>query len=384
MENLFYTDKIHIVKKNVVNFLKAELEPIKNDLNNTNKIAIALLKKLGKQGLIGPLIPQKYGGTELGNVAHCMITEEISKINAVISVSRTPCILMGYLLNKFSNEQQKEKFLKKVVMGDKICSICVTEEMAGSNVADIKTRAEKRGNSYLLNGSKKFITNAGLSDYYFIWAISNQNVNPRQGMSVFLVEKDEPGLNIENPYNLMGINGIYNGNLELKNVEVSEENLIGMEGNAFNDLMNVFNIERLTLSSECNGIALAALEESKTYAKTRIQFNKPIASFQLTKIKIAEMATKLQAARLLTYSAAKLLDMKLKVTKEASMAKAFSSKTAMEIASEAVQIHGGNGYTDMYPVEKYMRDARFFMIGGGTTEIQNLIIAREELKSNLK
>jgi len=301
MENLFYTDKIHNVKKNVVNFLKAELEPIKNDLNNTNKIAIALLKKLGKQGLIGPLIPQKYGGTELGNVAHCMITEEISKINAAISVSRTPCILMGYLLNKFSNEQQKEKFLKKVVMGDKICSICVTEEMAGSNVADIKTTAEKRGNSYLLNGSKKFITNAGLSDYYFIWAISNQNMNPRQGMSVFLVEKDEPGLNIENPYNLMGINGIYNGNLELKNVEVSEENLIGMEGNAFNDLMNVFNIERLTLSSECNGIALAALEDSKTYAKTRIQFNKPIASFQLTKVKIAEMATKLQAARLLTY-----------------------------------------------------------------------------------
>jgi len=381
MENLFYTDKIHNVKKNVVNFLKAELEPIKNDLNNTNKIAIALLKKLGKQGLIGPLIPQKYGGTELGNVAHCMITEEISKINAAISVSRTPCILMGYLLNKFSNEQQKEKFLKKVVMGDKICSICVTEEMAGSNVADIKTTAEKRGNSYLLNGSKKFITNAGLSDYYFIWAISNQNMNPRQGMSVFLVEKDEPGLNIENPYNLMGINGIYNGNLELKNVEVSEENLIGMEGNAFNDLMNVFNIERLTLSSECNGIALAALEDSKTYAKTRIQFNKPIASFQLTKVKIAEMATKLQAARLLTYSAAKLLDMKLKVTKEASMAKAYSSKTALEITSEAVQIHGGNGYTDNYPVERYMRDAKFFMIGGGTTEIQNLIIAREELKS---
>jgi alkylation response protein AidB-like acyl-CoA dehydrogenase len=384
MENLFYTEKIHVVKKKVLSFLKTELEPIKNDLNNANKISIALLKKLGKQGLIGPLIPQKYGGTELGNVAHCMITEEISKINVAISVSRTPCILMGYLLNKFGNEQQKEKFLKKVSIGDKICSICVTEEMAGSNVADIRTTAEKRGNSYLLNGSKKFITNAGLSDYYFIWAVSNQNVNPRAGMSVFLVEKDEPGLMIENPYNLMGINGIYNGTLELENVEVPEENLIGMEGNAYNDLMDVFNIERLTLSSECNGIALAALEESKAYAKSRIQFNKPIASFQLTKVKIAEMATKLQAARLLTYSAAKLLDMKLKITKEASMAKAFSSKTAMEIASEAVQIHGGNGYTDMYPVEKYMRDARFFMIGGGTTEIQNLIIAREELKSNLK
>ncbi|MHA1457650.1 MAG: acyl-CoA dehydrogenase family protein, partial [Promethearchaeota archaeon] len=193
---------------------------------------------------------------QLGIIAHCMITEEISKINVAVSVSRTPCILMGYLLNKFSNEYQKEKYLKQVATGDKICSICVTEEMAGSNVAGIKTTAEKKGNSYVLNGSKRFITNAGLSDYYFIWAISNKTVNPRGGMSVFLVEKDTPGLSNENPYNLMGINGIYNGNLELKNVEVPEENLIGMEGNGFNDLMEVFNIERLTLSSESNGIAL--------------------------------------------------------------------------------------------------------------------------------
>lgn len=384
MENLFFTDKVHTTKKNVINFLQKELEPIKNDINQANKIPIALIKKMGTQGLFGPLIPQKYGGTELGIIAHCMITEEISKINVAISVSRTPCILMGYLLNKFSNERQKEKYLKQVATGDKISSICVTEEMAGSNVADIKSIAEKKGNSYVLNGSKRFITNAGLSDYYFIWAISNQNVNPRRGMSVFLVEKDRPGLSIENPYNLMGLNGIYNGNLELKNVEVPKENLIGMEGNGFNDLMDVFNIERLTLSSECNGIALAALEESKNYAKKRFQFNKPIASFQIIKLKIAEMATKLQAARLLTYSAAKLSEMNVNFTKEASMAKAYSSKTALEITSEAVQIHGGNGYTDNYPVERYMRDAKFFMIGGGTTEIQNLIIAREELKNSLK
>ncbi|MHA1749477.1 MAG: acyl-CoA dehydrogenase family protein [Promethearchaeota archaeon] len=384
MENLFFTDKVHVAKKNVVSFLQKELEPIKNDINQANKIPIALLKSLGKHGFFGPLIPQKYRGTQLGIIAHCMITEEISKINVAVSVSRTPCILMGYLLNKFSNEYQKEKYLKQVATGDKICSICVTEEMAGSNVAGIKTTAEKKGNSYVLNGSKRFITNAGLSDYYFIWAISNKTVNPRGGMSVFLVEKDTPGLSNENPYNLMGINGIYNGNLELKNVEVPEENLIGMEGNGFNDLMEVFNIERLTLSSESNGIALAAFKESKNYAKTRIQFDKPIASFQLIKLKIAEMATKLQAARLLTYSAAKLLEMKINVTKEASMAKAYSSKTAFEITSEAVQIHGGNGYTDKHSVERYMRDAKFFMIGGGTTEIQNLIIAREELKNSKK
>jgi len=384
MENIFFTDKVQATKRIVKNFLQKELEPIKNEINEKNKIPIALFKKMGIQGLIGPLIPQKYGGTGLGNIAHCMITEEISKINVAVSVSRTPCILMGYLLNKFSNELQKEKYLAQVVNGDKICSICVTEEFAGSNVADIKTIAKKNGNSYILNGSKRFITNAGLSDYYFVWAISDQNVNPRSGLSVFLVEKDTPGLSIENPYNLMGINGIYNGNLELKNIEVPKENLIGVEGNGFNDLMEVFNIERLTLSSECNGIGLAALEESKNYSKNRVQFNKPIASFQLIKLKIAEMATKLQAARLLTYSAAKLLEMGLNVTKEASMAKAYSSKTALRITSEAVQIHGGNGYTDKYPVERYMRDAKFFMIGGGTTEIQNLIIAREELKNTIK
>jgi len=311
MENIFFTDKVHAVKKNIISFLQIELEPIKNDINQNNKIPLTLMKKMGEQGFFGPLIPQKYRGTELGIIAHCMITEEISKINVAVSVSRTPCILMGYLLNKFSNKYQKEKYLKQVATGDKICSICVTEEAAGSNVANIKTTAEKKGNSYALNGSKRFITNAGLSDYYFIWAVSNQNVNPRGGMSVFLVEKDTPGLSIENPYNLMGINGIYNGNLELENVEVPEENLIGIEGNGFNDLMEVFNIERLTLSSESNGIALATLEESKNYAKKRIQFDKPIASFQLIKLKIAEMATKLQAARLLTYSAAKLLEMKI-------------------------------------------------------------------------
>jgi alkylation response protein AidB-like acyl-CoA dehydrogenase len=309
-----------------------------------------------------------------------MITEEISKINVAISVTRTPCILNGYLLYRYGNDFQKEKFLKRVATGEKLCSICVTEEEAGSNVAGIKTSASKVGQNYVLNGSKKFITNAGIADYYFVWCITSKNVNPRNGMSVFLVEKDTPGLNIENPYELMGINGLYNGTIRLENVEVPEHNLIGEEGMGFQSLMNTFNIERITLSCECNGLSMAALEDSKRYAKNRIQFNKPISTFQLIKLKLAEMATKLQAARLLTYSAAKLAEMNKNIIKEASMAKVFSSKAAVEITSEAVQIHGGIGYTDVYSVERYMRDAKFFMIGGGTSEIQNLVIAREELK----
>ena len=380
MNELFFTEKHYALREDVRKFLLTELEPMKNEINQNKKIPLSLMKEIGKKGLMGPLIPKRYNGSELGMIAHCMITEEISKINVAASVTRTPCILDGYLLNKFGNEDQKENYLKKIATGEKICSICVTEEGAGSNVAGIKTVAKKKGDIYLLNGSKKFITNAGIADYYFIWCITNQNVDSRNGMSVFLVEKDSPGLTIENPYGLMGINGIYNGTLQLNNIEVSEENLIGEEGSGFQSLMATFNIERLTLSSESNGISLAALEDSKRYAKNRIQFNKPISLFQLIKLKIAEMATKLQAARLLTYNAAKLADMNKDITKEASMAKVFSSKTAVEITSEAVQIHGGDGYTDIYSVERYMRDAKFFMIGGGTSEIQHLIIAREEFK----
>ena len=380
MNELFFSEKHYALREDVRKFLLTELEPIKNEINQNKKIPPSLIKEIGKKGLIGPLIPKRYNGSEFGMIAHCMITEEISRINTSISVTRTPCILDGFLLNKFGNEVQKENYLKKIATGEKLCSICVTEKDAGSNVAGIKTVAEKRGDIYLLNGSKRFIVNVGIADYYFIWCITNKNVDPRNGMSVFLVEKDTPGLTIENPYGLMGINGIYNGILQFKNIEVSEENLIGEEGSGFQSLMATFNIERLTLSSESNGISLAALEDSKYYAKNRIQFNKPISSFQLIKLKIAEMATKLQAARLLTYNAAKLNEMNMNITKEASMAKVFSSKTAVEITSEAVQIHGGDGYTDDYSVERYMRDAKFFMIGGGTSEIQNLIIAREELK----
>ncbi|MFX1233547.1 MAG: acyl-CoA dehydrogenase family protein [Promethearchaeota archaeon] len=379
MNNLFFTEKHYKLQDNLNTFLVKELEPIKNNLNGQNKVPLSLIQKIGKEGYFGPLIPKDYGGTELGLIAHCEITEEISKFNVAVSVTRTPCILDGYLLNKYGIQKQKETFLPKIATGEKLCSICVTEEEAGSNVAGIKTKAEKSGKNYILNGSKKFITNAGIADYYFIWCVTNPIVNPRYGMSVFIVERDTPGLSIESPYELMGINGVYNGIIHLDNVKVSDENLIGEEGIGFKSLMDTFNIERLTLSSECNGLSLAALEDSKNYAKNRIQFNKPISTFQLIRIKIAEMVTKLQAARLLTYSAAALAN-KQNITKEASMAKTFSSKTALEITSEAVQIHGGDGYTNTFSVERYMRDAKFFQIGGGTSEIQNLIIAREELK----
>lgn len=380
MNNLFFEESHIELKNNLKRFLSKEIDAIKDNLNSNNKVTPSLIRRIGKEGYIGPLIPNKYLGTGAGLIAHCLITEEISKLNVAISVSRTPCILNGYLLNKYGNEDQKERYLSKIAQGEKICSICVTEEGAGSDVAAIKTHAVKTGNSFILNGSKKFITNAGIADYYFIWAITDKNINPRNGMSVFIIEKDTPGLEIENPYGLMGIQGVWNGIIKIKDVEVSSENLIGEQDTAYASLMDTFNIERLTLSSECNGISTAALEAAKSYASEHSQFNKPLSSYQLTKIKIAEMATKLRAARLLTFSAAKLAELNLNITKEASMAKSFSSKSALDITSKAIQIHGGNGYTDNFVVERYMRDARFFQIGGGTSEIQDLIIAREELK----
>ncbi len=380
MNELFFSEKHYKLKNDLREFLSEKVVPIKDEIDKKREVPPWVIKEIGKRGFIGPLIPKKYNGTELGTVAHCLITEELSRVNVAISVPRTPCILMCYLVTHYGTEKQKENFLKKMATGEKICSICVTEEEAGSNVAGIKTKAEKKGDSYLLNGSKRFITNAGVADYYFIWAITNPNVNPRSGMSVFMVEKDTPGFSTENPYGLMGIHGVQNGILNMEDVEVPKENLIGEENKGFQSLMATFNVERITLGSESNGISLSALEDSKKYAKSRIQFNKPISRFQLIQIKIAEMATKLRAARLLSYSTSKLHELGKDVTKEASMSKVFASKMAVEISSEAVQIHGGDGYTDVYSVERYMRDAKFFQIGGGTSEIQNLVIAREELK----
>ena len=380
MDEIFFTNEHLELRNEMRAFLQEELEPIKDEINSKKEIPLSLIRKMGEKGIFAPLISKEHGGTELGKIAHCVITEEISKLNVSVSVTRTPCILIGYMMNEFANSEQKSKYLRDIATAKKICSICITEESAGSNVAEIKTNARKDGDHYILNGSKRFITNAGLADYYLVWAITNSEVNPRKGMSIFLVEKNTPGFKIENPYGLLGLNGVKNGTLKFNDVEIPKQNLFGEEGKGFSILMNTFNIERITLSSESNGISLAALEDSKKYAKKRTQFNRKISEFQIIRLKIAEMATKIRASRLLTYSAAKLADKNLNFTKEASMAKAFSGKTAVEVATEAIQIHGGDGYTDVYSVERYLRDAKFFQIGGGTSEIQNLIIAREELK----
>ncbi|MHA1267158.1 MAG: acyl-CoA dehydrogenase family protein [Candidatus Helarchaeota archaeon] len=381
MERLFLSEKEISFKAELQEFLAKEVAPLEVLINKTKEIPLALIKTMGKKGLFGPLIPEEYNGTNLGMVAHCLITEEISKWNVAVSVTRTPCILDGFTLLKHGTEEQKTQFLTKIAVAEKLAAICITEEAAGSDAAGVQTRATKEGDEYILNGSKRFITNAGIADYYLVWCITNPKTDPHHGISVFLVEKGTPGLKIEHPYSLLGLNGVQNGILEFHDVRIPKENLIGAEGQGFQILMSTFNVERITLSSECNGISLAALQKSKEYALNRIQFGKPIANFQAIRLKIANMATKLRAARLLTYSAAKLADLNTPITKEASMAKAFSSQSAVEIALEAVQIHGGNGYTDQYPVERYLRDAKFFQIGGGTSEIQNLIIAREELKN---
>ncbi|MHA1231606.1 MAG: acyl-CoA dehydrogenase family protein [Candidatus Helarchaeota archaeon] len=380
MEKIFCNKEELEYQQEIREFLMKELAPIKEKINQNKEIPLDLYRKMGRKGLFGPLIPEDYNGNGKGMIAHVIITEEISRLNVAVSVMRTPCILDSYTIFKHGNEYQKDEFLKKIVSGEKIASICITEENAGSNVAGMSSYAVKDGNEYILNGKKKFITNAGIADYYLIWCITDKKVNPRNGISIFLVEKDTPGLEIERPYGLLGLNGVMNGIVKLTDVRVPKDNLIGPKNRGYQILMNTFNVERITLSSECNGISLAVLDDSKKYAMNREQFGKKLVEFQTIRTKIAEIATKLQAARSLTYGAAKLAMIGEEYTKEASMAKVFSSKVAVEIALEGIQIHGGNGYTNAYPMERYLRDAKFFQIGGGTSEIQILIIAREELK----
>ncbi|MHC1592032.1 MAG: acyl-CoA dehydrogenase family protein, partial [Candidatus Helarchaeales archaeon] len=354
MKSIFFSRECIELQARIKEFLERELLPIKDEINKTKQVPKDLILKMGREGLFGPLISRSHSGIETGMISHCMITEEISRLNVAASVTRTPCILDGYLMEKFASEEQKEKYLPNIATAKKICSICITEDEAGSNVAEIKTVARRDGDHYVINGSKKFITNAGIADYYFVWALTDTTKNPRNGMSVFLIEKDTPGFVVKNPYGLLGLNGVMNGILEFNDVVVPESQRIGPENEAFRMLMETFNVERLTLSSECNGISIAALEDSKNRVKVRKQFGRPISNFQVIRQKIARMATRLRAARLLTYSAALMAEKGLQFTKEASMAKSYSSETAVEIALDAIQIHGGDGYTDEYPVERYL------------------------------
>ena len=370
---LQFTEEQQMMRTMVRDFAKAEIEPFIPRME-AGEFPREILSKMGELGLMGITVPEKYGGSEMDFVSYIIAIHELSKVSAVMGVILSVHTSVGTNpIMYFGNEAQKEKYLPKMASGEYLGAFCLTEAGAGSDAGSLKTKAVNKGDHYVLNGSKMFITNGGEADVYIVFA----STDPSQGtygITGFIVDKGTPGLIIGKDEEKMGLHGSRTVQLTFEDMKVPVENRLGEEGEGFKIAMANLDVGRIGIAAQALGIGDAALEAAVAYAKERVQFGKPIAANQGVGFKLADMATASEAARLLVYRAAQLRAEGKPCGKEASMAKLFASQTAMDNAIEAVQIFGGYGYTEDYPVERYFRDAKVTQIYEGTSEIQRIVI----------
>ncbi len=377
-------DEHQALQAAVRRFADEEIRPVADEHDRAGRFPLALVKKAGALGFLGVTLPKKYGGTDLGNLGGSIVTEEISRACAstgvTVSVHNS---LVGTPIRKFGTPEQKRRYLPRLASGEWFGAYALTEANAGSDAANQSTRAEKRGDRYVLNGTKMWITTGAYADLFVVFARTSLE-DPKKkarGVTAFLVEKTFPGIRPGKHEEKLGIRASSTTELVLEDCEVPEENVLGEVGRGFRIAMDTLDGGRIGIGSQALGIAEACLEASLSYAERREQFQRPIAAFQAIQWKLAEMATDIEAARLLVRRAAWLRDRGEPCSLAASMAKLHASVMANRAAEEAVQIHGGIGYTREYPVERFMRDARITEIYEGTTEIQHLVIARQLLNS---
>ncbi|MEK3764582.1 acyl-CoA dehydrogenase [Solibacillus sp. FSL K6-4121] len=373
--NLQFTDEQIMMRNMVRDFAKTEIEPFIERME-AGEFPRHLLTKMGELGLMGITAPAEYGGAEMDFTSYIIAINELSKVSAVMGVILSVHTSVGTNpILYFGNDEQKKQYVPKLASGEYIGAFCLTEPSAGSDAASLKTRAIRDGEHYVLDGAKVFITNGGEADVYIVFASTNPEAGSR-GISAFIVEKNTPGLIIGKDERKMGLHGSRTVQLTFENMRIPAKNLLGQEGEGFKIAMANLDVGRIGIAAQSLGIAEAALEAATNYAKERIQFGKPIAQQQGVGFKLADMATAVEAAKLLVYRAANLRSEGLSCGKEASMAKLFASQTAMDTAIEAVQIFGGYGYTEDYPVERYFRDAKVTQIYEGTSEIQRIVISK--------
>ncbi|TAA72946.1 acyl-CoA dehydrogenase [Planococcus salinarum] len=377
--DLHFTDEQKMMRNMVRDFAKEEIAPF-IDKMEAGEFPHEILKKMAGLGLMGITAPEKYGGSEMDFTCYITAIHELSKVSGVIGVILSVHTSVGTnpILN-FGTEEQITKYVPKLASGEYLGAFCLTEPAAGSDAGSLKTRAVRDGDDFVLNGSKVFITNGGEADTYIVFASTKPESGSR-GISAFIVEKDYPGLIIGKDEKKMGMHGSRTVQLTFDNMRVPAGNMLGQENKGFSIAMANLNVGRIGIAAQALGIAEAAYEYSVAYAKEREQFGKPIAQQQGIAFKLADMATKVEAAKLLVYNAANLYSEGKDCNKEASMAKLFASKAAMDIAIEAIQVYGGYGYTEDYPVERLFRDAKVTEIYEGTSEIQRIVISKQLLK----
>ena len=380
LDEIFLSEEQKMIKEIAKEIAEKRVKPLRAELDEKGEFPQELMEEIAQADLFRIFIPEEYEGTGGGVFEMCLATEEISKVCGGVAVSYAASALGSFPIIMFGNEEQKKKYLPKVASGEWLAAFGLTEPAAGSDASAIQTTAKKVEGGYILNGTKQFITNGGVAQVYVVIASTNKERGAR-GLSAFIVEKGTEGFSFGKEENKMGIRASKTSELIFQNCFVPEENLLGREGFGFIVAMRTFDRTRPGIGAQAIGIAQGAFEEAIKYAHNRVQFGSQITSFQGIQFMIADMATKIEAARSLVYRAAKLIDQGEKdISKISAMAKLFASDVAMSVTTDAVQILGGYGYMKEYPVEKMMRDAKITQIYERTNQIQRVVIAQSLIR----
>ncbi len=378
--NFRLTEEQEIVRANVREFCQKYVEPIADKVDQEAYFPMENIKKLAEQEWTGIPYPVEYGGAGSDYLTYIIVVEELSRACATTGFTlECHTSLASYPIYKFGTEEQKQKWLVPLCKGEILGSFALTEPGAGTDAGAISTTAVLDGDEYVLNGTKMFISNSPVAGVFIIFAMTDKSKGTR-GLSAFIVPGGNPGLKVGEHLNKMGIRGSLTAEVVLKDCRIPKENLLGKEGEGFKIAMMTLDGGRIGIAAQAVGIAQAALDESIKYSKERVQFGKPISSFQAIQWMIANMATEVEAARLLTYYAAWRYDQGLPYSKEAAMAKLFASETAARHTNRAVQIHGGIGYIKGHKVERLYRDAKITEIYEGTSEVMRMVISRDLLR----
>ncbi|MCK5126456.1 MAG: acyl-CoA dehydrogenase family protein [candidate division Zixibacteria bacterium] len=369
-----------MIQETAADLAAKKIYPNAEKWDEEGKLPQDILDEMAELGYFGMLLPEKYDGLELSTVTYNCAMEELSAACAglmiTISVHNSLCC---EAINKFGSEELKDKYLPNMAAGKIIGAYCLTEPNAGTDAASIKTSAVKKGDKYVLNGTKTFVTNGGLAGVFIVFAVTDPEKGSK-GISCFVVPKDTPGIDIGAPEKKMGMKASDTREVSFTDVEIDAMNIIGAEGSGFKTAVILLNNGRIGVAFQAIGIARAAFEEALKYSKERKQFGRSLSSFQAIQFKLADMAAKIDAGRLLAFRAAWMKDNGVNVAKESSMAKLVCSQACNWVVNEAVQIHGGYGYMKEYAVERYFRDARVTEIYEGTTEAQKMVISRQLLR----
>lgn len=367
-----------MLRQTISEFVQDKLAPISLECDEKQELPMDLIKEMGQMGIMGTFIDPEYGGAGMSNLDYAVIIEEIARVDpgVALAIAAHNSLAVNHI-NLFGTGEQKRKYLTPLAVGQYLGCWGLTEPGSGSDAAGLLTFAIDKGDHYLVNGSKSFITNGSHAQTMVVLAITDKEAEGTHGISAMIVETDTPGFSVAKKENKLGMRSSDTVQIAFEDVKIPKENLLGKEGEGFKQAMKVLDGGRVSIAALAVGLAQGSLDQCLKYTQERKAFGKPIAAFQAIQFKIADMVAEVEAARLLTYRAAVMKDRGDKMTLEAAMAKYFAGEVAVRVSSEAVQIFGGYGFIKEYPVERYFRDSRLCTIGEGTSEIQKIVIARE-------